>query len=91
MALTNYMMQVVLADVLFTHHGFGMKIPALLVFPAAIGLFVAQIFMSRWWLTRFRLGPLEWIWRSITYWKLQPLRIEVLPPAPRLAAEAAGD
>jgi uncharacterized protein len=91
MALTNYMMQVVLVDVLFTHHGLGMKIPALLVFPAAIGLFVAQVFMSRWWLTRFRLGPLEWIWRSVTYWKLQPLRIESPQPASRLVVEAASD
>ena len=91
MALTNYMMQVVLVDVLFTHHGFGMKIPALLVFPGAIGLFVAQIFMSRWWLTRFRLGPLEWIWRSITYWKVQPLRIEgpVAVPALALAGQVS--
>ena len=51
MALTNYMMQVVLLDVLFTPHGFGMKIPALLVIPAAIALFVAQVYMSRWWLS----------------------------------------
>jgi len=76
MALTNYLMQVVLLDVLFTPHGFGLKVPALLVFPAAIALFAAQVAMSRWWLSRFRLGPLEWIWRSATYWKWQPLRIE---------------
>lgn len=76
MALTNYMMQVVLLDVLFTPHGFGLRVPALLVFPGAIALFAAQVAMSRWWLARFRLGPLEWIWRSVTYWRMQPLRIE---------------
>ena len=91
MALTNYMMQVILLDVLGTPHGFNIKFPALLVFPAAIGLFVAQVYMSRWWLTRFRFGPLEWIWRSVTRWKVQPLRIERPAAAPRLALESAGD
>ena len=76
MALTNYMMQVVLLDVLFTAHGFGMKIPALLVIPGAIALFAVQACMSRWWLTRFRLGPLEWMWRSATYWRWQPFRVD---------------
>jgi len=91
MALTNYMMQVILLDVLFTPHGFGMKVPALLVIPGAIALFVAQVYVSRWWLGRFRLGPLEWLWRSATYWKVQPLRIEGLPAVPRFAIGAAGD
>jgi uncharacterized protein len=91
MALTNYMMQVILLDVLGTPHGFNVKIPALLVFPAAIALFVAQVFMSRWWLTRFRFGPLEWVWRSVTRWKPQPMRIERPTVAPLLALEAAGD
>lgn len=91
MALSNYMMQVVFLDVLGTPKGFGMKIPALWVFPAAIALFVAQVYMSRWWLTRFRFGPLEWIWRSATHWKVQPLRIERSAATPRLVMEAAGD
>ena len=91
MALTNYMMQVVLLDVLFTAHGFGMKVPALLVIPGAIVLFVAQAFASRWWLSRFRLGPLEWVWRSATYWKRQPMRIEQPVTVPRLVMETTGD
>jgi len=86
MALTNYMMQVVLVDVLFTPHGFGLKVPALLVLPGAIALFVAQVFLSRWWLSRFRMGPLEWVWRCVSYWRIQPLRIEAPAPAVRLAA-----
>jgi uncharacterized protein len=75
MALTNYMMQVVLLDVLFTPHGFGFTVPALLVIPGAITLFGLQVATSRWWLSRFRSGPLEWIWRSFTYWQLHPLRL----------------
>jgi uncharacterized protein len=85
MALTNYLMQVVLLDVLFTPHGFGLKVPAVLVFPAAIALFAAQVAMSRWWLARFRLGPMEWVWRCVTNWKVQPLRIETPVLAPQLA------
>ena len=80
MALTNYMMQVILVDVLFTPHGLGMKIPALLVFPAAITLFVLQVFISRWWLARFRYGPLEWVLRSFTHWQLPPFRREAAQP-----------
>jgi uncharacterized protein len=86
MALTNYMMQVILVDLLFTPHGLGLKIPAPLVFPAAIALFVAQVFLSRWWLSRFSHGPLEWIWRSVTNWSPQPLRVAPAVLAPRLAA-----
>ena len=32
-----------------------------------------QLIFSSWWLTRFRYGPLEWLWRSLTYGRLQPL------------------
>jgi uncharacterized protein len=45
---------------------------------------------SRIWLSHFRFGPAEWLWRSLTYWKRQPMRLE--QPAPvvpvALAAEA---
>ena len=40
----------------------------------ALGLFTVQVLYSQWWLQRFRFGPAEWLWRSITYWKLQPMR-----------------
>jgi uncharacterized protein len=79
MALTNYMAQVMLLDILFSPHGFGLKIPAVLVFPVAIVLFLLQFLASRWWLERYRLGPLEWIWRSFTYWRRQPLLLPANP------------
>jgi uncharacterized membrane protein YeiB len=44
--------------------------------PGCCRTVLAQVAMSRWWLSRFRMGPLEWIWRCVTYWRLQPLRIE---------------
>ena len=42
--------------------------------PFALGLYTVQVLYSHWWLQRFRFGPAEWLWRSITYWKLQPMR-----------------
>ena len=36
-------------------------------------IWILQLIASPLWLQRFRFGPLEWVWRSLTYWKLQPL------------------
>jgi uncharacterized protein len=43
----------------------------------AVALFAVDALFSRWWLARFRYGPLEWLWRSATYARWQPLRVEV--------------
>jgi hypothetical protein len=37
--------------------------------------FTAQVFLSRWCLSRFRFGPVEWVWRSLTYGALMPWRL----------------
>jgi len=76
MALTNYMTQIVLLDTLFTPHGLGLTVPAIMVPVYALALFTSQVLFSRWWLARYRLGPLEWVWRSVTYWRPQRLRVE---------------
>jgi uncharacterized protein len=39
-----------------------------------IAFFVAQVFMARWWLARMSMGPVEWLWRSATQFRWQPLR-----------------
>jgi uncharacterized protein len=41
---------------------------------ACVVLFGAQVACSRWWLDRFRFGPAEWAWRSLTYGQRQPMR-----------------
>ena len=41
----------------------------------AILFFGIQVLFCGWWLNRFRFGPLEWLWRSLTYGKAQPFRI----------------
>ncbi|MFB3061688.1 MAG: DUF418 domain-containing protein, partial [Candidatus Binatia bacterium] len=38
-------------------------------------IFTLQIMLSGWWLKHFRFGPAEWLWRTLTYGKLQPMRL----------------
>jgi uncharacterized protein len=42
----------------------------------ALALIAVQIVVSTWWLNRYRCGPMEWVWRSATCGKLQPLRLD---------------
>ena len=39
----------------------------------AIAFYIVQILFAQSWMNRFKLGPVEWLWRSLTYFKLQPL------------------
>jgi uncharacterized protein len=74
MALTNYVLQAAVLDVLGSAYGLGLRLrpPAYVV--AAVLLFAAEAVFSRVWLRRYRFGPLEWIWRTLTYARAQPLR-----------------
>ena len=74
MALTNYMLQAAALDALASGYGFGLKLRPYSYVVAAALLFSIEAAFSRAWLARFRFGPLEWIWRSVTYMRLQPLR-----------------
>jgi uncharacterized protein len=76
MALTNYLTQSVLYFVLFTGVGFGLYGevgPAWCVGVAMI-IFAVQMAFSGWWLARYRFGPAEWAWRTLTYGQLQRMR-----------------
>lgn len=80
MALTNYLIQIAAIDVLFSGYGLGMpEILSTVGLAAAVLLFAALVLFSTVWLGRFRFGPAEWIWRSLTYGTFQPLRLA--PPA----------
>lgn len=76
MALSNYLGQTVVGMVIFYGFGFGVGpwhgYPGLLLAWAAV--FGAQVLLSHWWLRRFRFGPCEWAWRSLTYGAAQPMR-----------------
>ena len=41
-----------------------------------LAIWILQLFISPWWLSRYRFGPAEWLWRTLTYGKKQPMRIE---------------
>lgn len=76
MALTNYFMQSVICFILFYGIGFGLygSVRPIVGVGMVLVIFIGQIFLSNWWLRRFRFGPFEWLWRSLTYGKRQPLR-----------------
>jgi len=76
MALTNYVLQSVVLTLLFYGYGFGLMGETSYAVNAAlaIGLFLLQIPLSRWWMARFRFGPLEWLWRTLTYGRRQPMK-----------------
>jgi uncharacterized protein len=75
MALTNYLTHSVLYFVLFTGVGFGLygEVGPALCVGLALIIFAAQMTFSRWWLARYRFGPAEWVWRTLTYGKVQPM------------------
>jgi len=76
MAFTNYLMQSFICGLLFMGIGFGwyghLQIYELYYVVAAV--WILEIIWSHIWLHYFRFGPLEWLWRSLTYWKKQPMR-----------------
>ena len=76
MALTNYLMQSAVAVTVFCGWGFGRwglwHTWQITIY--AVVLFAFQAVFSRWWLGRFRFGPVEWLWRSMTYGRLQPMK-----------------
>jgi uncharacterized protein len=78
MALTNYLMQSLVCTWLFYGYGLGAfeQLPRAWQVPFALGLFALQVALSRAWLARFRLGPAEWVWRTLTYGVRQPMRRE---------------
>ncbi|MEH6570112.1 MAG: DUF418 domain-containing protein [Halioglobus sp.] len=76
MALTVYLASTLMFTTLFYGWGFGQLFllgPVVTTFYAVIFFATLLIFCS-WWSARFRFGPTEWLWRSLTYLKLQPLR-----------------
>ncbi|MET1163006.1 MAG: DUF418 domain-containing protein [Pseudoxanthomonas sp.] len=77
MALTNYLAQTAVCLALFYGAGLGIgpKYGVLGILSAWIALFGAQVFFSRWWLSRYRFGPVEWLWRSLTYANRQPMSV----------------
>ncbi|MFZ1692275.1 MAG: DUF418 domain-containing protein [Flavobacteriales bacterium] len=76
MALTNYLMQTIIAIALFygIGLGWGSHVSAVAFEGIALGVFMVQVLWSRWWLARFQYGPFEWAWRSLTYGRVMAMR-----------------
>lgn len=76
MAFTNYLMQSLLCGLFFYGIGLGMygKLQRHEIYYVVAAIWVLQIIYSHIWLRYFRFGPLEWAWRSLTYWKKQPFK-----------------
>ena len=76
MALSNYLMHSVILTTVFYGYGFGLygSVPRVQQMGIVVAVIVLQLIYSPWWLARFRFGPFEWLWRSLTYWQRQPMR-----------------
>jgi len=77
MALTNYIMHSVILVAIFRGYAGGMfgeisRAPQMLIVMAII---IFQVYFCAWWLSRYRFGPLEWLWRSLTYKSMQPMKV----------------
>lgn len=89
MALTNYLTQSFLGIALFYGIGFGLhgRIGPMFQVLLSITIIAIQAVVSRWWLARYRFGPAEWLWRTLTYGKRQPMRLALgAPDDPALAS-----
>ena len=71
-----YLMQTMIALALFTGVGlgWGTRVSAWQFEVLALAVFVVEVRWSRWWLARFQYGPFEYVWRSLTYGKVMPMR-----------------
>lgn len=74
MAFTNYLMQSVITSIIF--YGFAVygRLQRYEVYFILLGIWTFQIVFSHVWLRYFRFGPFEWVWRSLTYWKVPAMR-----------------
>jgi len=75
MAFTNYIAQSIVFGFVFFGYGLGLfgKVGVADAWLLGTGFYALQAAASRWWLARFRFGPLEWAWRSLTYGERQPM------------------
>ncbi len=76
MTLTNYMIQNLVSVLLFSGFGFNLRnsLPFYAYVLIAISVYILGIYFSKYWLGKYNYGPVEWIWRQLTYMKKLPLR-----------------
>lgn len=76
MAFTNYIMQTIICNTIMLGFGFALfgRLQRYELYYIVFGVWIFQLIVSPLWLRYFRFGPLEWVWRSLTYWQRQPFR-----------------
>jgi uncharacterized protein len=76
-ALSNYIAHSVIYGLVFYGYGFNLfdKLQRYQLYYVVLGTWIFSLVWSPIWLKYFRFGPLEWVWRSLTYWKRQPMRV----------------
>jgi uncharacterized protein len=85
MALTNYFMDTLVCTTIFDRMKYFGQWQRYQVYFVVAALWTFQIVVSKIWLAYFRFGPVEWFWRSLTYWKRQPMSLReqaALSPVP---------
>ncbi|RKH32514.1 DUF418 domain-containing protein [Corallococcus praedator] len=83
MALSLYLMQSLVSVWLYDGWGLGLvgHLPMSRSVLLSLGVFAVQVGLAHLWLSRFRFGPAEWLWRSLTYGRAQPMRLASTSPA----------
>lgn len=83
LALTNYLLQTLICTTIFYGHGFGLfgKVERVGQIAIVAGVWALQLVLSVLYLRHFRIGPAEWLWRTMTYLKAPPLRRDSAAPA----------
>jgi uncharacterized protein len=81
MSLTNYLMQSVICTLIFNGYGLGYygRLGAAAGLMLAICIFVTQVGLSVAWLSRYRFGPVEWLWRTLVYGRFPAMRRSSAP------------
>jgi uncharacterized protein len=76
MALSNYLLQTVICTMIFYGHGLGLfgRVQRVGQIGIVVAVWVVLLVISPLWLARYRFGPAEWLWRSLTYLRRQPMR-----------------
>ena len=84
MAFTNYIMQTIICSLMFLGFGFGLfgKLQRYELYYIVLAIWIVQLIYSPLWFKYFKYGPLEWVWKSLTYSKFQPILKTVDNPAP---------
>lgn len=80
-AFSNYILQTLICSAIFYGDGLALfgavsRTGQLLI---VFAIWIVQIAVARWWVRRFAFGPLEWLWRSLTYWRPMPMRLAHSP------------